>query len=320
MQQWTVNAARLAAALWISGSARADVHVIQPGPEGEDVAPYAFLPELVRGDAPTLYAFTELQGHAFESYLRIALPAGLLAAGEIVTDARLVVTYAFDFGGFGETSKEPGRLELRPVLAPWSESSLTWNARPMVGAPISVIEGIDGFQTLSFDVTALARSWTTGAPNHGFSLTSPTRRVLGFHSFESSAPPALRPLLIVSTGQGTPPDADGDLVPDATDSCPMISNPGQQDTGGVGADSPPDGIGDACQCGDVSGDGRVTVADAVLIARSALTPPTASLPHAERCDVGGAVGCSIADAVIIRRALLVPPAAALGSACTPSTP
>lgn len=115
-------------------------------------------------------------------------------------------------------------------------------------------------------------------------------------------------------------DSDGDGVPDGIDNCPTAANPLQEDQGGVGSGSPGDGIGDACQCGDVSGDGRVTVADAVLMTRSLLQPPTATMAHPDRCDVGGSSGCSVADAVIVRRALLQPPTATVQHACTPPAP
>jgi N-acetylneuraminic acid mutarotase len=112
-----------------------------------------------------------------------------------------------------------------------------------------------------------------------------------------------------------PADADGDGVPDASDVCPSAPDPGQEDRGGVGAGSASDGIGDACQCGDVSGDGRVTIADSTLVARSLLAPPTATLARPELCDADASPGCGLADAVTIRRALLSPPTAAIGRAC-----
>jgi hypothetical protein len=117
-----------------------------------------------------------------------------------------------------------------------------------------------------------------------------------------------------------PPDADGDGAPDAADNCPAIPNADQLDRGGVGAGSPPDGIGDACQCGDVDGSGRVTIADATLVTRALLVPPTAFLAHPELCNVGGAASCSAQDAVVIRRALLAPPTATIGSDCGATVP
>jgi hypothetical protein len=116
-------------------------------------------------------------------------------------------------------------------------------------------------------------------------------------------------------------DGDGDGVSDAADNCPLVGNPGQEDRGGVGVGSPADGIGDACQCGDVTGDGRVTPSDAAVVQRSLLVPPTATLTRPELCDVGAGspnpatLDCSISDAVVIRRALLSPPTASIGQTC-----
>jgi hypothetical protein len=53
------------------------------------------------------------------------------------------------------------------------------------------------------------------------------------------------------------------------DNCPYIYNPNQEDTGSVASD-PPDGVGDACQCGDVTGDGLCNGADATFVTRQAL--------------------------------------------------
>jgi hypothetical protein len=115
-------------------------------------------------------------------------------------------------------------------------------------------------------------------------------------------------------------DQDGDGRGDACDDCPFTANPDQTDRGGVGAGSPPDGIGDACQCGDVSGDGRVTTADALLLRRSLLTPPSATLSRPTLCNVGGSAACTVADAIIVQRALLLPPSATIGQVCIPATP
>ena len=111
------------------------------------------------------------------------------------------------------------------------------------------------------------------------------------------------------------PDADGDGRPDVIDNCPFEPNPDQLDRGGIGGGSAPDGIGDACQCGDVSGNGVVTTADSLIIRRSLLEPPTATMTRPELCNVGGSRECSTADAAIVRRALLEPPTATIGTLC-----
>jgi hypothetical protein len=115
------------------------------------------------------------------------------------------------------------------------------------------------------------------------------------------------------------PDADGDGVPDAADNCTDTAN-SQADFGGVGFTSLPDEIGNACQCGDVSGDGTVTSADALRIRRSLLDPPTAGLERPDLCDVDGDGECTLADAETIRGALLVPPSASIVQGCGPALP
>jgi len=140
-------------------------------------------------------------------------------------------------------------------------------------------------------------------------------------AYDGSAPPAQwaagADLDAVSS---FPADGDGDGIGDVGDNCPHFANANQSDIGGIGASSGPDGIGDACQCGDVSGNGRVTTADATLITRSLLVPPTATLARPDLCNVGGSATCTTADAVIVTRALLVPPTATVGQVCAPGLP
>ena len=108
-------------------------------------------------------------------------------------------------------------------------------------------------------------------------------------------------------------DADLDFLGDDCDNCATTPNPGQEDAGGVGSGSPPDAIGDACQCGDVDGDGFVTGLDGTLVTRAALQLQpfpggVADLAHSEKCDVGGTAGCSGLDGTLIKRASLgLPP-------------
>jgi len=107
-------------------------------------------------------------------------------------------------------------------------------------------------------------------------------------------------------------DVDGDGINDSLDNCPATSNANQNDSGGIDTNSP-DGIGDACQCGDISGDGRVTNTDSVLMKRHLLGLP--SNFNAEFCDVNGDGQCTNTDAVLIQRSLLgLPPG--LRQTCT----
>jgi hypothetical protein len=115
-------------------------------------------------------------------------------------------------------------------------------------------------------------------------------------------------------------DVDSDGVCDTSDNCPFEPNANQLDVGGVSATAAPDGRGDACQCGDVSGNGRVTTADATLVTRAQLVPPTATLAAPDKCNVGGSAACTTADATILTRSQLVPPTATAQNICAAAVP
>ena len=100
-------------------------------------------------------------------------------------------------------------------------------------------------------------------------------------------------------------DPDNDTVLNYLDNCPLTANADQADSGGVDTNIA-DGIGDACQCGDISGDGKITNTDSVLIKRHLLGLPTPFEP--DFCDVNGDAACTNTDAVLIQRAILgLPP-------------
>jgi len=107
-------------------------------------------------------------------------------------------------------------------------------------------------------------------------------------------------------------DTDNDGIGDNGDNCPAAANADQKDSGGLDTNTP-DGIGDACQCGDVSGNGRITNTDSVLMKRYLLGLP--SNFDADLCDVNGDDQCTNTDAVLIQRSLLgLPPG--LSQTCT----
>jgi hypothetical protein len=109
-------------------------------------------------------------------------------------------------------------------------------------------------------------------------------------------------------------DLDADGIEDAADNCPAVSNVSQTDSAGIGSLAP-DGRGNACQCGDVSGDGGAQVNDATLI-RRAFAGIGPGLARSELCNTSGSGDrrdqdqdglpddCDLVDLVVLRRALV----------------
>ena len=111
-------------------------------------------------------------------------------------------------------------------------------------------------------------------------------------------------------------DWDGDGVPDAQDNCRREPNPGQEDAGGVAGEGP-DGVGDACQCGDVTGNGKVNGQDANAIRRHGLgLEPNPAFRVSCNCDVTGNGECNGQDAgAVSREAIGVSPNPLFADAC-----
>jgi hypothetical protein len=99
-------------------------------------------------------------------------------------------------------------------------------------------------------------------------------------------------------------DRDGDGIPyyagpprcatgqeiDCVDNFPYVGN--------LQTDTDQNGIGDACQCGDVNADGVTNVTDALLIARGRVGSGD---PNFGKCDANGDTFCNVTDALIIAR-------------------
>lgn len=191
----------LCAVLLASVPAPADIIII---PVDEDTAPYSFVPSLPRYNNSTLYAFEAFDEsstpHDFETYLWFDVVPSAIPAGHVLAQATLVVTYAFDFSGFGATSTDPGSLACHEVTEDWNQTTLTWANRPDIAPAFRTLTGINAFGAQLFDTTMAVHQWLYGTrPNHGFALTNATERVIGMHSRESSADPSLKPQLILRT-------------------------------------------------------------------------------------------------------------------------
>jgi hypothetical protein len=90
-------------------------------------------------------------------------------------------------------------------------------------------------------------------------------------------------------------DGDTDGIADAFDNCPFHASADLADADG-------DGRGDACECGDQTGDGMNTVSDIVAV-NLAIFDPTLITPL---CDANGDGSCNVSDMVAINTEIYSP--------------
>lgn len=110
-------------------------------------------------------------------------------------------------------------------------------------------------------------------------------------------------LILLAAPAALAQDLDADGVPDASDNCVYTANPLQEDTGGLQG-STPDGIGDACQCGDLNADGRLDLLDAALYQRALAGVAPASLDEDKCSVIGSRLDCEPNDRQAMREALV----------------
>ncbi|MEZ4333168.1 MAG: hypothetical protein R3F35_15515 [Myxococcota bacterium] len=121
-------------------------------------------------------------------------------------------------------------------------------------------------------------------------------------------------------------DADGDARGDACEACPGIFDPLDFDRGGLGSATVGDGTPDACQCGDLTGDGGLLAGAGQDVDRLRDALAGRGLPldaaGAARCAVyDGSPRCDIRQAVVLARALATPAGGpGVGAACGGANP
>lgn len=114
-------------------------------------------------------------------------------------------------------------------------------------------------------------------------------------------------VLLLAASGAVAQDLDADGVPDASDNCVYTANPLQEDGGGLQT-ARPDGIGDACQCGDLNADGRIDLLDAARYQRALAGVEPVSLDEGRCSVVGGRLDCEPNDRRVLREALVgIPP-------------
>ena len=127
-------------------------------------------------------------------------------------------------------------------------------------------------------------------------------------------------------------NADGDGIPDASDKCPAIYDPGQQDADGDGrgdlcdncptvansdqSDSDSDGVGDACEFEDIDGDLAPNAFDNCPDVRNPTQTDIDLDGRGDLCDTLKTSGTTFVGTCNVTTGLCTAPASAEGAACT----
>ncbi|GEM_PF-951671 len=181
-------------------------------------------------------------------------------------------------------------------------SSTSWNLSRSVGSSIDA--GFDlsalGSQLIAAPEPSGLATWAAGLAALG-ALARRRERRAGARA-RTIAIAALSTALFAAC-VASAQDADGDGEPDATDNCVHTPNADQLDVGGLGGPFG-DGIGDACQCGDLNDDGIVDLLDAALYQRGLAGVLPVALPEDKCSVIGGRLDCEPNDRQALREALI----------------
>ena len=275
------------------------------------------------------------------------------AAGEQAVNYQVDLGLSGDLPAFGFAPQSPapfGSPGSATCAAPqpsllrcWGNTDLVADSDARVGSPsVPVAAPLGSFQISAVGAPGDALTVDPGAFFTEELISDPNGLLLG--SALPFAPQGLDAgghVLDISIGAGAAADTDGDTILDdgsgsgiagdapctggqtaaCDDNCPFEPNADQADAGSIPAVGP-DGIGDVCQCGDVTTDGLISLSDFIQIRQWVASGGTV-LPapgfEAAKCDVTADGNCSIADFVKVRQAVAGNTTAII-NACEPAVP
>jgi len=220
-----------------------------------------------------------ISGQASQAFIRIPNPAYITAppgsawigpSGTSVTDPDGVYSYVlvFDLTGFDPNtvritanvaSDNRARVFLNGIDVGFSNDSIQFYGFTPMLIDAATIPFNQGMNTLEFRV--LNEKGATINPNGLL--------VNGLHGEADSlsGQSCGEKLLVCEDALSLIRlDSDGDGIENELDNCPWVANPDQRDSGGVASRNDrdgaiPNGVGDACERFDVTGDGRVNKDD-----------------------------------------------------------
>ena len=265
----------------------------------------------------------------FDALNALSLPGGVvqtwsiylldLTSGSVLDVVAPLAGASFDYPSLSRTSDE--FITFDSVDA--SSSVSTIYAGSLYTGALAAIDSVNGFEGVP--------SYTGGDAKIVYSepAATPTGTSLFFHALASDhmTPTGARTLwladadfgVIYSRGEfiGPAPDVDLDGIPDATDNCLNERNAGQEDDGRLLSPTP-NGIGNACECGDLGVDGQIGDPDIAALRAWLARAPTAT-PALQRCSVAGGIECDVRDYSVLTRARngLAP---GIGPVCAAASP
>jgi hypothetical protein len=129
----------------------------------------------------------------------------IIGEGKITPGSKVARAYLVLTTNSSSNSQSNGPVVVRPMLMPWTTTSLNSSFGPngiseaggVVGPAVDSVGSIGAYGEAWFDVTATAQSWVDGNANNGFHVSGVTD---GWRIFYSGAPlSAVRPRLLIVT-------------------------------------------------------------------------------------------------------------------------